>query len=145
MDNWNVLGSAILNIINTSITTGVFPDSWKHSMVTPIEKVAKTNKCEEFRPINTLKTCEKVMEKIVKEQLENYMEQNKLFSKYQSGFRKKFSCETTVNYVINRWKYKERKKIMALFLDFQRAFEIIDREILTEKLHMYGIREKELL
>lgn len=145
MDNWNIIGKSMREIINKSLETGVFPDSWKYSMVTPIEKIAKTNKCEEFRPINTLKTCEKIMEKIVKEQLETYMEQHNLFSKYQSGFRKKFSCETTVNYVINRWKYADRKKkIMAIFLDFKRAFETIDRELLIRKLYMYGIRESEL-
>ena len=48
-----------------------------------------TIKCEDFRPINGLKTCEK----IVKNQLEEYIEKYKIFSKYQSGFRKKHSCD----------------------------------------------------
>ena len=59
-------------------------------MVTPIEKIKNTNKCEEYRPINSLKTFEKVLETVVKQQLENYMEENNLLSKYQSGFRRKF-------------------------------------------------------
>ena len=29
-------------------------------------------------------------------------------------------------------------------IDFKRAFETIDREILTQKLNMYGIKENEL-
>lgn len=145
LDNWNIIGKNMLNIINKSLETGVFPENWKYSMITPIEKINKTNKCEEFRPINTLKTCEKILEKIIKEQLENYMEINNLLSKYQSGFRKKYSCETTVNYVINKWKYIDTKnKIMAVFLDLKRAFETIDRELLIQKLYMYGIRENEL-
>ena len=41
--------------------TGIFPSNWKESMILPIEKV----KYEEYRPINTLKTCEKVIEIIV--------------------------------------------------------------------------------
>ena len=28
--------------------TGIFPVNWKESLVTPIEKVNNTNKCEEF-------------------------------------------------------------------------------------------------
>lgn len=145
LDNWQLIAGNMLKIINKSLTSGVFPENWKESMVTPIEKVAKTRKCEEFRPINTLKTCEKILEKVVKDQIEKYFETHKLISKYQSGFRKKFSCETTVNYVINRWKNIEKnRKIMAIFLDFKRAFETIDREILIQKLYMYGIREKEL-
>lgn len=145
LENWNTTGKVLLKIINKSLETGEFPENWKETMVTPIEKVAKTNKCEEYRPINTLKTFEKILEKVVKEQLEKYIEKNTLLSKYQSGFRKKFSCETAVNFVINQWKKIERnKKIMAIFLDFKRAFETIDREIMIHKLYMYGIQGKEL-
>ena len=46
--------------------TGILPENWKTSMITPIEKISRTNKCEEFRPINSLKLCEKILEKIVK-------------------------------------------------------------------------------
>ena len=38
-------------------------------MISPVEKMLNTNKCDEFRPINTLKTCEKITEKVIKEQL----------------------------------------------------------------------------
>ena len=58
-------------------------------MVTPIEKIRNTIKCEEYRPINTLRTSEKIIEKIVKDQLEEYFEKHSLLSKYQSGFKKR--------------------------------------------------------
>ena len=64
------------------------------------------------------------MEKVITEQLEEYIERHNLFTKYQSGFRKNFSCKTTVNYLINSWKFIGRKKkIMTIFLDFKIAFE----------------------
>ena len=66
-------------------------------MVTTVENIRNTNKCEEYCPINTFKTCEK----IVTNQLEEYFEKHTLLSKYQSGFRKEYSCETAINYVIN--------------------------------------------
>ena len=114
-------------------------------MVTPTEKIKNTNKCEEYRPINSLKTFEKVLETVVKYRLENYMEENNLLSKYQSGFRRKFSCETAVNYVVSRWKNAKNYKILAIFLDFKRAFETIDRDILLQKLLKYGIEDEELM
>lgn len=145
LNNWNIIGKHLLYMVNTSLHSGIFPENWKESMVTPIEKVVNTNKCEEYRPINTLKTCEKILEKVVKEQLEEYLETHNILSKYQSGFRKKFSCETAVNYVINRWKKIDKNnKIVAIFLDFKRAFETIDRNIMLQKLYMYGIQDTEL-
>ena len=123
----------MLEIINKLLETGIFPDNWKESMVTPIEKIKNTNKCEQFRPMNSLKTFEKVLDTVVKQRLENYMEENKLLSKYQSGFKKKFSCETTVNYAVSRWKNAKNNKILAIFLDFRGAFKTIDKDILLQK------------
>ena len=58
---------------------------------------------------------------------------------------KNIYCETTINYVISEWRaIGKYKKIIAIFLDFKRAFETIDREIILNKLYMYGIREIEL-
>ena len=44
VDNWNILGTNTRDIIN---------------MVSPVEKMLKRNKCDEFRTINILKTWEK--------------------------------------------------------------------------------------
>lgn len=145
INSWHIVGRIMLSIVNKSLQTGVFPENWKTAMITPIEKVAKTKRCDEYRPINTLKTCEKIIEKVVKEQLEQYLESKKILSKYQSGFRKKFSCETAINYLINRWKKTDKNnKILGIFLDFKRAFETIDRKILLQKLQAYGIEDIEL-
>ena len=57
--------------MNKSLETGSFPNNWKESIITPIEKVKNTIKCEDFRPTNGLKTCEKNPRKIVKKKLEN--------------------------------------------------------------------------
>ena len=53
-----------------------------------LKSIKNKKKCNEYRPINTLKTCEMIMEKVVKEQ---YLEPKKILSKYESGFRKKNS------------------------------------------------------
>ena len=104
-------------------------------MTTAIEKMPKTRKCEEFRTINQLKVCEKIIEKVIKVQLEQFIEYNGILSGQQSGFRKKYSCETTLNYVISEWKAVGKKnRMMAIFLDFNRAFETTGRGIMLKNV-----------
>ena len=68
LDNWNTVGNILLRIINRSLETGIFAENWTESVVTPIEKIRNAFKCEEYRPINTMRTCEKNIEKQVKNQ-----------------------------------------------------------------------------
>lgn len=90
-------------------------------------------------------TYEKVIEIIVKNQLDDQLEKNKLIVSQQSGFRKNHSCETALNRVINEWKneLEEGKIIISTFLDLKRAFETIERKILIDKLAKIGIKDKE--
>lgn len=84
-DAFEVIGQDLLNVINQSLISGVVPDSWKESVVIPIEKVQGTMNASEFRPINMLPLYEKVLELTVKEQLLNYLNVNKLLAAEQSG------------------------------------------------------------
>lgn len=91
----------------------------------PVPKVRGTTKMEEFRPINKLPICEKILEIIVQNQLVDYLESNELLQECQSGFRRKHSCETALQWVITSWKKTigEGKMIGVVFLDLKRAFE----------------------
>lgn len=143
-DSMEVVGRVFSQIINESFETGIFP-AWKCSIVTPIEKVRGTINPEEFRPINSLPTYEKVIEIIVKKQLDNYINENNILMRNQSGFRKLHSCESALNLVIEQWKQELDKNhvILCLFLDLKRAFETIDRMILIKKLEKIGIKNNE--
>ncbi len=87
-----------------------------------------------------LSTLEKLLETIVKDQLVEYMEKNNLLTKWQSGYRRRHSCETALNLVVSNWKklLDKRLSVIAVFLDMKRAFETIDRKRLLEKLRAFG-------
>lgn len=61
-DAVDYLGHHLCTIINKSFDEGHFPECWKISTITPIPKVKNTNKCEEFRPINSMPNDEKIIE-----------------------------------------------------------------------------------
>lgn len=153
--NGKVLNDAILNpifatefcnLINEILVTGQVPKDWKISTIVPIEKVNKAQKAVDFRPINMLPVYEKILEIVAKDQLVEFCDENKILIKEQAGFRSNHSCETSINKVISGWKsdIDDSKVIVCVFLDFKRAFETIDRDILLKKLEIYGISQNSL-
>lgn len=145
-DSAEYLGYIYTCIINESLTLGVFPESWKLTTIVPVEKVKGTKKPEEIRPINTLPSDEKIIETVVKNQLQEYLNRHEIIIEEQSGFRSKHSCETALNLVISEWKESMSKKqiTVAVFIDLKRAFETIDRDILLKKLNRTGVRNTAL-
>ena len=73
-----MLDTPITHIINTPITTGVFPEHWKNAVVIPILKKGdvKTD-VNNYRPVSCLVAASKVLEKIVCNQITKFMEVNK--------------------------------------------------------------------
>lgn len=127
--------------------TATFPNEWKISTVVPIPKINNTKNACDFRGINMLENDAKICEIAVKNQLVSYIESNNILSPHQSAFRKGHSCESAINLVLFKWKINiEKNKItLAVFLDFKRAFETVDKSIMIEKLKTIGINETELL
>lgn len=140
---WEEIKNPIIHVVNSSIEKCSIPERLKISVVIPLRKVARTICCEEFRPVNTLPAIEKILEKIIYNQLEKYIRENNILSRFQSGFREKHSCETALQCVIGEWKeYRDKRlSIVVVFLDLKRAFETVDRKRLIDKLYACGIRE----
>lgn len=132
----------LLNMVNTSLELGKLPSKLKISTIIPVPKVTHVKEASELRPINMLVTIEKIIEKIVYQQLTRYIQENDILIVHQSGFRQGHSCETAVQNVLFDWKEQFDKGIIigAAFLDLKRAFETIDRGRLIQKLEGYGIK-----
>lgn len=137
---FEIIGNRFLQVINNSLEHGTFPKKWKRSLVIPIEKKTNTIKHDEFRPINMVPSYEKLIEKVVHEQVMKYIESSDLLTIFQSGFRKNHCCESAIQSVIVNWKsaINSKKVIGVIFLDLKRAFETVDRELLMIKLERMG-------
>ena len=73
-----VIIESLSDIFNLSIATGVFPDSWKIARVVPIFKSGQANERSNYRPISVLPCVSRVFEKIIYNQLYDYLDRNKL-------------------------------------------------------------------
>ncbi|XP_024877360.1 uncharacterized protein LOC112458149, partial [Temnothorax curvispinosus] len=134
-----VIKDEFAEVINDSLRTGICPDSWKTSTIVPIPKVKNPKKASEYRPINMLPIYKKVLELVVKNQLEAFLEKNNILTEHQSGFRKHHSCETAIQDIIEDWKMiiEEGKMVGVIFLDFKRAFETGRKKIYADDTTVY--------
>jgi Reverse transcriptase (RNA-dependent DNA polymerase) len=134
----------LLNFVNDCIEESEMPINMKTSIINPIPKKPNPMLPEDYRPINMLPIIEKILEIAVKNQLVAFIDENDMLIRQQSGFRKAHSCETAINLLLANWMsdLHESKEIIAVFLDFKRAFETIDRENMLAKLKIYGGDEK---
>ncbi len=122
-------------IINTSIVTGVFPTSWKHALVVPLFKSGNSNDMNNYRPIYLLPILSKILEKIVADQLIQFLECNNLLSITQHGFRPRLSTETALTVITDKlFDNIDSKKISILTLcDLSKAFDSVSHNILLRK------------
>ena len=93
-----ILGPYITNIINISLSTGVFPKPWKHDLISPLLKKAGLDEAApaNFRTVSNLPILSKWLERVVHRQLAGYLDSNKLLTEFQSAYRHGHSTETAV-------------------------------------------------
>lgn len=141
-DVMDVAANRILDVINASLSSGVFPELWKCSTIVPIPKVTNSNLCSDFRPINKVPVYEKLLEMVVKEQVQNFFSENNILVSNQSGFRQGHSCETVIINICDEFRKSIDKNnyVLAVFLDFKRAFETINRDTLIKKMNKMGFK-----
>ena len=126
-------------IYNLCIKQNIFPSSLKVAKVVPLPKSKDKTDPNNFRPISLLPILTKPFEKHVQKHLLHYMEANTLFHEFQSGFRKNHSCHTSLVTLIDTWLSSINKEELngAVYLDFKKAFDLVDHSTLLKKLHVY--------
>ena len=131
----------LLNIINNSFNTGVFPDIWKLAHIVPIPKVINPINFSDLRPISILPTPSKLIEKSVHDQLSSYLNINNLLSENQSGFRKNHSTTTLLIHITSLIynALNDNKIISLVLLDFSKAFDSINHNVLIQNLKDIGL------
>ena len=81
----------------------------------------------------------KIFKKHINKHLIGYLNKCKLLHESQSGFHQKHSCQTALIKLIDKWMACIDKGdiVGALFLDFRKAFDLVDHSILIRKLSLY--------
>ena len=133
----------ILEIMNTSWGTGKVPRKWKIGIIIPIHKPKKDKtKIDSYRPIMLLPCIGKVLEKIVKERLEYYIEKRRhILQPYQCGFRKgQGTMDALIRFENNiRENFKRGETCIAIYIDLKSAYDKVWRDGLIYKIQRAGV------
>ena len=131
------------HIITLSILQTKFPSCWKYSKVIPLHKKECKLERKNYRPVAILSPLSKILEKVVYEQLYDYLTRNKIFHPNLHGYRQNRSTQTALLTMYDRWvKAAVAGQVSGVvLLDLSAAFDLVDPDILIQKLRIYGLEE----
>ena len=135
------IAEPLTNLFNLCLKDKRIPTEWKTAIVTPLHKnKGTTNDVNNYRGISVLPPLSKVFEKILAIRIKKYFESCNLLFAGQHGFRAGHSCETALHELVSTCLNNlDKKKInLLLFIDFKKAFDMVDPKLLLYKLLNYG-------
>ena len=131
------------SLCQTCFNSGITPSVWDKSIIIPIPKSSKSDSRVplNYRGISLLSTVYKLYSSVLNKRLTDYLELNNVLVDEQNGFRKNRACIDHIFVIssIVRARLEEGKSTFVCFIDFKKAFDWINRELLEYKLLCSGI------
>ncbi len=118
------------------------PQEWKDGLIIKLPKKGDLSRCENYRGIMLLSAPGKVLNKILLQRLKAKVD-NKLRD-HQAGFRAERSCTdqiATLRIILEQSK-EFNSPLYSVFIDFEKAFDSLDRNILWQLMKHHGIPDK---
>uniref|UniRef100_A0A8C7WRW4 Reverse transcriptase domain-containing protein n=1 Tax=Oryzias sinensis TaxID=183150 RepID=A0A8C7WRW4_9TELE len=133
----------LLNIVNYSLQTGIFPAAFKTPVVRPLLKKSNLdpNNYNNYRPVSNLPFLSKMIEKTVLIQFHEFLNINNIFEKYPSGFRTNHSTVTALVKIVNDIRCNLKCQILSVLVlpDLSAAFDTVDHSTLLNRLRGLSI------
>ena len=140
------IADPLCHIINLSIRTATIPTKWKIAKLIPIYKSGSVKLPENFRLISVLPVLSKLLEKHIHRQYMDFLEEERLLSDCQFGYRSGRSTNLAATLFVDnvRNDVDKGKLVGAVFIDLRKAFDTLSHNVLLAKLKVYGVNRREL-
>ena len=138
----DVLPKYLHKLFNILLVKGYFPSVWSEGYIVPIHKKGNIHNVDNYRGITLLSVMGKLFTRILNTRLTNWAETYYVYIEAQAGFRSEmgtvdnvFVLHGLITHLIN-----QGKKLFCAFVDFKKAFDFINRDIIWYKLIKLGVR-----
>ena len=140
------IADSLTYIYNLCIEKQHFPKKFKLAKVIPLHKGGDRATPSNYRPISILSIISKPLEKNVQFHLNSHLIRYELLHESQSGFRKNHSCHTSLIQLIDKCltNINNNEFTGVLFIDFAKAFDVINHSHLIKKLTLYNLSSESL-
>lgn len=136
------IASALTDVINESLFVGTCPNNLKVARVIPLFKKGTRNCPSNFRPISTLHFVNKIFEKVMNCRLKSYLDRFGIISPQQFGFVRNRATSDAILRLTDEiyGSFDAKQYFIGVMLDFSKAFDTVQHDILLAKLEKIGIR-----
>ena len=133
-----------VKFFNVLFDKGVYPEKWTESIILPLFKKGDVNAPGNYRGISLSDICSKIFGSIINRRLQTWVEENNVTGEYQAGFKKGYS---TVDHMFTLMACVQKqltlhRKLYVAFIDFQKCFDSINRNLLWPVLLKNGVKGK---
>ena len=127
-------------LVNSSLSSGVFPAVFKSALVKLLKKKKKSldqNRLKNYRPVSNLSFVSMIIEKLVLSQLSDHLSANSLYNRFQSAYQPRHSTKTALLKIVNDLllALDDGNVSLLALLDLSAAFDTINHSILLHRLH----------
>ena len=137
----NILGY-LVKLFNVLFSKGIFPTAWTKAILIPIHKKGSVDSTDNYRGISLLSVVSKVYTSILNNRLTTWVETNSILSDAQCGFRK---GRSTIDHIFTlhaaiQKQFVNNAKLYVAFIDFRKAYDTVNRNVLWSVLIKSGIQ-----
>jgi hypothetical protein len=134
--SYEYISPFLLALYNRIYSSGEYPTSWGDGIITPIFKKGDANDASNYRAINLINIVAKIYSQLLLNRITDWSKKYDKLVPNQFGFQKQKSitdCMFILQSVISK-TLNAGQKLYTIFIDYEKAFDKIDRSYLMHKL-----------
>ena len=137
------IGAHLQFVFNTCISQNVFPENLEIAFISPVYKKGDVKICENYRPISITPMFAKLFERLLLNQVNKFIQNEKILNGTQFGFQTHKSSTDAVLHLIEALQenYDNLTISVAVFFYLAKAFYSISNKIFLKKIEAYGFSE----